>query len=571
MEATKSWTIWDAYASVLVEQGITKLFGMVGDGAGLIESAYKKDGLEIFTARDQRIAVGMAMGHAQVSGSPAVLVTSPGPGIANCIMGVLEAYSAAVPLVIISNATARNMRGEGAFQEANSIAMMQSVTKWSYRVEHSSKAVWALRRAFFVAVNGKPGPVYIEIPDDLTWEDVIDESFSDADKKNLHEWGPIFSQPEEKRMRDVFVELTNARRPVFLLGGGCQHRPLVSELTISLAEAHGVAIFTTASGRGIVDERHPNAFGNVGLYTLPQIKQLLFEADLIVAIGTQLEETALMGWKEALSDTFFVHIDCHYESLERSVYADCRLLGDAQLSLQLLWNMSCEYMKSGTSNKSDWMKRMQEVKQEALSAWGEIDNTEAPVRSMLKEIEHEFGEHVILVQDNGLHDMWGYSYPVYTVVPPSRTVVPGEQTALGLPMGISLGAKIADRKANVVAFLGDGSFEMGYSAVGSAAEHQLGITFIVINNGGFSWPRFQQSLSNVEVGCSFQIEHDYAALTRSVGGYYAKLTHPNDYQKALKESRLYTQQNKIALLELVVTWDQDLPITVMLQYGDKEH
>ncbi|MGG0756787.1 thiamine pyrophosphate-binding protein [Brevibacillus laterosporus] len=569
MEAIKSLTIWDAYASVLVEQGITKLFGMVGDGAGLIESAYKKEGLHIFTARDQRIAVGMAMGHAQVSGNPAVLVTSPGPGIANCIMGVLEAYSAAVPLIVISNATARNMRGEGAFQETNSIAMMQPVTKWCYRVEHPEKAIWALRRAVFVAINGKPGPVYLEIPDDLTWEELGSGSFSD-DKKNLDEQGPIFSQPEEQSMRNVFNQLTKAKRPIILLGGGCQHRPFVSELTISLAEAHGLAIFTTASGRGIVDERHPYAFGNVGLYTLPQIKKLLFEADLITAIGTQLEETALMGWKEALSNTCFVHIDCHYESLERSVHADYRLLGDAQLSLQNLWRMSCENMDCGTNSKNEWIKRMQEVKQEALSAWAEIEDIKAPVRSMLKGIEHEFGEHVVLVQDNGLHDMWGYSYPVYTVAPPGRTVVPGEQTALGLPMGISLGAKIADRKAHVIALLGDGSFEMGYSAVGSAAEHQLGITFIVINNGGFSWPRFQQSMSEMEIGCCFQIELNYAALAQSVGGYYKKLTTPNEYQEALKEARLYTEQNKIALLELVVNWDQDLPITVMMQYGDKE-
>ncbi|RFB28635.1 thiamine pyrophosphate-binding protein [Brevibacillus sp. VP] len=569
MEAIKSLTIWDAYASVLVEQGITKLFGMVGDGAGLIESAYKKEGLHIFTARDQRIAVGMAMGHAQVSGNPAVLVTSPGPGIANCIMGVLEAYSAAVPLIVISNATARNMRGEGAFQETNSIAMMQPVTKWCYRVEHPEKAIWALRRAVFVAINGKPGPVYLEIPDDLTWEELGSGSFS-ADKKNLDEQGPIFSQPEEQSMRNVFNQITKAKRPIILLGGGCQHRPFVSELTISLAEAHGLAIFTTASGRGIVDERHPYAFGNVGLYTLPQIKKLLFEADLIIAIGTQLEETALMGWKEALSNTCFVHIDCHYESLERSVHADYRLLGDAQLSLQNLWRMSCENMDCGTNSKNEWIKRMQEVKQEALSAWAEIEDIKAPVRSMLKGIEHEFGEHVVLVQDNGLHDMWGYSYPVYTVAPPGRTVVPGEQTALGLPMGISLGAKIADRKAHVIALLGDGSFEMGYSAVGSAAEHQLGITFIVINNGGFSWPRFQQSMSEMEIGCCFQIELNYAALAQSVGGYYKKLTTPNEYQEALKEARLYTEQNKIALLELVVNWDQDLPITVMMQYGDKE-
>ncbi|MCR8963995.1 thiamine pyrophosphate-binding protein [Brevibacillus halotolerans] len=570
MEAIESLTIWDAYARVLAEQGITKLFGMVGDGGGLIESAYKKEGLGIFTARDQRIAVGMAMGHAQVSGSPAVLVTSPGPGIANCIMGVLEAYSAAVPLIIISNATARNMRGEGAFQETNSIAMMQPVTKWCYRVEHPEKAIWALRRAIFLAVNGKPGPVYLEIPDDLTWMELSSESFSDADKRNLDEQGPIFSQPEEESIRNLFAQLTKAKRPILLLGGGCQHRPFVSELTISLAEAHGLAIFTTASGRGIVDERHPNAFGNVGLYTLPQIKKLLFEADMIIAIGTQLEETALMGWKEALLHSFFVHIDCHYESLERSVHANYRLLGDAQLSLQLLWKMSSENLNWITTNKNEWIKRMQEVKKEALSVWAEVEDIKAPVRRMLKGIEHEFGEHVILVQDNGLHDMWGYSYPVYTVAPPSRTVVPGEQTALGLPMGISLGAKIAARKANVIALLGDGSFEMGYSAVGSAAEHQLGITFIVINNGGFSWPRFQQSMSEIEIGCSFQIELDYASLAKSVGGYYAKLTDLNEYQNALKEARLYTEQNKIALLELIVSWDQDLPITVMMQYGDKE-
>lgn len=556
MEQQQGANVWDLFAQKLANANIKNVFGMVGDGGGLLEAAHRQGDIKVWTARDQRIAVGMAMGYAQQTGQTAVFVTSPGPGLANSTMGILEAYSAAVPMVIVANGTARGARGKAAFQEMDAISFMRPITKWSYRVESPDQVLWALRRAFHLAANGKPGPVFLELPDDLIGEAIADDAF-------LLPTAPLRSVANPDVIAAAAKALLAAERPVFVAGGGCRDEQAACQLR-ELAALHHAAVFTTASGRGIVDEHATNSFGLVGLYTAPEAEALLQEADVVLIVGSQLEETASMGWTDGVASKTTIQIDVDYESLARSLTADHLLLGDAYYTLRALGEQTATLSVKRTA----WQQRMQGIKECLLQQWTEPEYETQTVRAVLKTVMEQFGPQLQLVQDNGLHDMWGYVYPVYAVQPPGRTFVPGEMTALGLPLGVALGAKLAAPDKPVVALLGDGSFQMGSGAVVTAIDLGLGITFVILDNGGFSWPRYQQAQSGDQsIGCVFETRQNWKQLIASNDGLYARPNGRAELDEVLARAKQLNVEGKVAIIEIPIEWNEDIPVGVTSHYG----
>lgn len=546
-------SIWDLYTFILKGSKTTNVFAMVGEGDGFLEAAHLAD-MNVYTSKDQRIAASMAMGYAQISNEPVVYATSPGPGLVNGLTAVLESFSACVPLIIISSGTSRAALGTGAFQEFSSIDLMKSITKWQYRIEHEDQAEWALKRALHMAVNGKPGPVYLEIPNDLEKKNY--EKPSSVIPKD-----PITMCPDPMQIQLVEKILRKSKRPVFIAGGGCQNNSSLKHSLLALTEKYKAAFFTTASGRGIVNENHPHVFGNIGLYMLPEAKELLREGDVFLAFGTQLEETSLMGWKDIADDNFFIHIDNDYTSLRKSVKEDISILGDVNWAVKQL----IEYENTENLERHSWVEQQRRVKHQLILKWTKAEFSEYPVRASFNILSQFMKENDILVQDNGLHDIWGYSYPIF-INETGRTLVPGEQTALGVPMGVSVGAKLARPDSTVITFIGDGSFEMGKGALDTACELGLGIIFIIINNGGYSWPRLNQQKMNVSIGCNFR-QHQWVHEIQSVQGSFYSPSNEKELKNAICKAKERSKEGELSLIEICIDWDNDIPITVLQEYG----
>jgi acetolactate synthase-1/2/3 large subunit len=550
--------IWELYASTFYTSGVNKLFGVVGDGSGLLEASYRHSGFDIVTARDQRIAIAAAMGYAQTTGKVAIYTASPGPGLANALIGILEAWSACVPLVIISNGVASIVHRQGAFQELDNMTLLKPVTKWCYRLEKGENAYWALQRACYYAVNGKPGPVFLEVPDDIAEPDAWPEQQLPLK--------PLRWQADADSIKQALFMLSMAQKPVCIAGGGCKVSQAGTLLT-AVAELYNAALFTTASGRGAIDERHQLACGLIGLYATPPADQLLQDADVLFIVGSQLEETATMGWKDAANQKTIIQLDCNFESMRRSILAQCCLVGDAELSLRQLYTLALQMQESPSPDRRLWRQRIVETKQGLAARWTRSSFDETPIRSLFRTLPEHFGQDMVLVQDNGLSDMWGYFSPVYEVVPPGFTITPGEQTGLGLAMGCALGAKIGLPNASIVAVVGDGSFQMASNAIVTAAEHELGITYIVINNGGFGWPLLEQTREKSVVGSIFHIQPNWLTFAQSVGCFTAQPQNAGELSIALAEAKRVNSVGKVALIEVKTHWDQDIPIGVRIHYG----
>lgn len=474
---------WHAAADWLTACGVREVIGLPDDDLGLLRALVDSD-IRFVSCRDQRNAVFMTAGRAVQSGALGVCVLGKGPAITNAATGVAEAAHSHVPLVLLASGTAVGRRGSGAFQEMDQIAVVRPLVKWAVRVDHPERVVPALERAAAVATSGAAGPVYVELADHLQESEVL----------RTREWAPVPERAESRASGDsaALHRVRASSRPVLLVGGGMRHRdPAVLE---RFAELTGAAVFCTASGRGVVDEHHEQFCGLAGLYARPATEELWRTADLVVAVGTRLEETATTGWQSwgVTAEVLQINVEAAEFSCE---FPGPRVLGDA---IGVLGGWIGEL--GGNARDADWVERIVKVR---AALWTEPRPARqaagcVAVMDVLDAVQSAFPHDRVLVQENGLQDMWSYVYPYYSVGRSGGSVVPSEQTALGFGAGAAAGVKLAAPERPVVALVGDGAFGLFQPELPTLAREGIGVVYVVLHNGGYGWLQHQLGVHGLE-------------------------------------------------------------------------
>ncbi|WP_030411462.1 thiamine pyrophosphate-binding protein [Streptomyces sp. NRRL S-1448] len=480
---------WAAIADHLHHLGTTAVFGLPGDDMAPLGALEHSD-VRVVLCRDQRNAVFMATGYALAAGRPGVCVIGKGPAVTNALTGLLEARSAAVPLILIADGTRLDRVGTGAFQELDQLAAVRPYVKWAVRVDHVERLPGALEKAAALAVNGTPGPVYVELAEQIAGEPV----------PRTGAWRPAVPQrpaPDPAALAATAARIAAAERPLLLVGGGARHRNADRRIE-RFAERLGAGIFTTASGRGTVAEDHPLHCGVSGLYTVAPVDALWREADLVVALGSRLEETATFGWPEGADQLPVVQAVLGEESLVLDrpgsyVLADVAATVDGWAGLL-----------DGHRPDGAWAERVRSVR--AALAQRAADRAEeagkrapdgtVPVARVLAELERAVPAGRVLVQENGLQDMWSYFFPHYALGAGGGSVVPSEQTPLGFGAAAAVGVRLAEPAGRpVVAVVGDGAFHLFRAELPTVADAGAAVLYVVLDNGGYGW--LQSNLDRV--------------------------------------------------------------------------
>lgn len=541
-------TAWDLIARTIADAGCRLVVGLPSDEPGLLDAADRHPDLKALGVRDQRVGACAAIGHTAVSGRPAVLALNSGPSFVNALTGLLEASSLGCSTLVITTRIPASELGRGGFQQLDQLAMAAPLAKWSFPVEQADQLVWALRRAVHMAVNGAPGVVVLEIAHEVLESDLTAAEPMGAVRR-------LAAVASEKAVEEAVRQLRNAQRPVVVAGGGAKAAG-AGEALLSLAERIDAPLFTTASGRGVIDEDHPLAHGLIGLYTSPAAQPLLDEADLVFVIGSRLEETARMGWFRPGAGRL-IQLDSDPAAFSLVAEADVNLLGDAALTLRRL--LGVLGARDLDVSDSAWRRRIGRVQHEPRPAPGAEDMALSAPDAITAAID-AFGRDLILVQENGLHDMWGYYYPVVSVSDRSTVISPGEQTMVGFGLGAALGAAVTDRSRPTVVICGDGAAEMSLAALPTAAEHQCGITVLMLDNRGFGWPRFVRSHSDSDDSLTrFATLPHVGRVVESLGGWTADPATRGELAAALEKARLVTADGGLALIGVHVADDDIAP------------
>ncbi len=539
---------WQVIVEALEAEGVRCVFGMPGNPRLLYDALYDSRSVKAIHAREQSSGVFMAIGHARATGGVGVCFGSTGPGFTNMLSGILEAQAASTPLVVLSASVSTTHEGLPAFQETDQLAMARPVTKWSYRIPSPERTPWAIRRAFQIARSGCPGPVYVEIPTDLSLQPRAISAYTPSVR-------PAPPRPDAAALEQLVDLLNQAERPVAVAGGGTVWAGAFGEV-MRLADELKVPVLTTASGRGSIDERNPLSLGLTGLYFTRVGREVYFDADLLLILGSRNDQFETGMWHYRPANAKIAQIDIDAEAIGRNWIPDQGIVADVRSSLGDLIaaadppsSLRVERAERIAAQKSAYLA---EIAEECANSYPHVKT-----KVVLNAYQRIFGRDSVLVNENGSQDLWSYYAPYFTV-PARGCVPPGAQTCMGAGVSGAVGVKLARPESAVVCVTGDGAFQMHMREIATAAQYKLGITYLVLNNRALGWIRFHQRRGGARyIATEFDVQADFATVASASGCFGATVHRPEELEPALEQARAANEQARPAVLDITV--DDELP------------
>lgn len=545
--------VFETIAYNLKSFGTKIVYGLPSDDLMLMKSINNHD-IEYFITKDQRNAVFMAVGDAMTSKQLGVCNIGKGPAITNCMTGLLEAKSQSIPLLIIASGTNTVNYGKNkAFQEAEQIKIVSPLVKWCHRVENIESIEWVLKKAVFLAINGTPGPVYIEIPEDIGKEKIPKKDFK------LNSYERLKTVPDFGTMKKFKDKIQTSERPIILVGGGCKWFKDHNLIT-QFSEQLGAPIFTSASGRGSVDEEHRLFCGLGGLYCPERMKSCIQKSDLIIALGSKLEETVLFGWEEVFENAETIEVNLNEEDFNLDIDS-FKVIGEAELTLKKVMNGLAPQFQM-----QNWTEDILEAKRKMLVDKNNISNKTYSLRvvDVLKVIQKDINSPSIFVHENGLQDMWSYFYPYFVLKRTQDAIVPSEQTSLGFGCSAAIGVAKAKPETCVIAFVGDGAFNMFSSELATLGSNRIPIIYVVLKNGGYGWLEYQNSMDQQPLFLDRSLP---LAIMKHDQFRNLQVSSKNELANKWSEALKFHSQGKTVIFEVDVEPD-DVPFALTKIDGD---
>lgn len=541
-----SETFWAATTAAFADAGCGAVFGVPTDEPGLLDAAAASDRIAAFPVRDQRAGASHACGYAKVSGRPVVLALSSGPSFLNALAGISEAASLGTPLIVVTTRIPASGIGRGGFQELDQRTAAASIAGWVHCVERLEDVSWSVHRAVALARTARPSVTVLEFTDEVAR---LGPPPADTAVGSTPEPRAVPCDEDLERAVDL---MRSARRPLVVAGAGAG---AAVEPLRDLMSVWGAAGATTSAGRGAIDEHDDMACGLVGLYATPPLQEVFSAADVVLGVGTRWEETATMGW-DGLSEARVIHIDRDVTAFNQSVRTEAALHGDAALTVGRL----VELLSSGPEPVTDpeFADTVRDAVEAARRRCGR-DSAGSSCATTLRCLQERLPAGFVLAQDNGLHDIWSYHFPLLRVRAGGTVIGPGEQTVMGHGLAAGVGAALAEPERVTVAVTGDGAFSMSASSLAVAAEHGCRLLAVVFDDGGFGWPRLLRSAEDRPCEVTvFGGGSSVAGCARAYGAEVATVGGMEELEECVERLLAVVREGRPAVLHVPVR-DDDVP------------
>jgi len=551
---TEPGTVADAIAQALVSHGVDRLFLMTGGDLALWR-ALRDHGIQMCLARSEAASVVMADAYARVTGRTAVVYGQWGPGAANVAGALADAWWARSPVLALTTTVPSTSEYKFEYQEIDQPPMFEPVTKWQARISRPDRAGELVAQALTLASAGSPGPVHVDLPSDM-----VKQPISSATPAVTRTAAPVTPPaPSAAAVAAIVERIGRSKRPVILSGNGVLLGDGALDL-IAFAEAAGIPVATTMGGKGSIPENHELSIGVAGRYSRKVSNDVLRDADLVLAIGTDMGGLASDTYTLPTAEADVLQIDLDAEQIGRTrdvvlgVTADggaaCRALRDAFESVRPSPEHE-QWRSAVTARCSAWMQTFKDVAERPAD--GHV-RPEA-VAWILRE---EAGSDDIIVADTGFMGAWGGTlFPVHAV---GRTFLRAAGT-LGWAFPAVLGAQLAAPESRAFALVGDGGFGYNVGDLETAVRLDIPAITIVLNNACLAYEHvgFMNNYAGdvVDEVCDF-LDIDHAAVARAFGAFGARVDSADGLRTALREA---IASNRPALIDVVVSKSRFAPVT----------
>ncbi|MFN2532691.1 MAG: biosynthetic-type acetolactate synthase large subunit [Pyrinomonadaceae bacterium] len=520
-------------AQILVEtllrDGVDTIFGYPGGAVLHIydELARNQQRLRHILARHEQGAVHMAEGYAKVTGRPGVALVTSGPGATNAVTGIANAFMDSTPLLVITGQVPRNMIGTDAFQEIDTVGITRPCTKYNYLVRSAGELEEIVREALYLARSGRPGPVLVDIPKDVTAE-LATPLWST--RKKLPGYHPQQFADEEQVERAV-NKIVSAERPILYVGGGVIHANAAEEL-LRFAEALNLPVAPTLMGLGCFPSAHRLSLGMLGMHGTYSANMAISESDLIVAIGVRFDDRVTGALDKFAPQAEIIHVDVDPSSVSKNVRAHFPLVGDAKSVIeQFLQSLPSKL--PGMERLVTWWKQIEKWKKFAPLTYENSDDVIKP-QYLCQELHRLTRGEAIIATDVGQHQMWLAQY--YGFNGPRQSITSGGLGTMGFGFPAAIGAKFAFPDRQVIAFVGDGGFQMTAQELATAVQYGTNVKVIVVNNNYLGMVRQWQELFYQGNYSAVGMEGapDFVKLAEAYGALGLRATKPGELKEVLE-------------------------------------
>ena len=521
----------------LRQEGVSHIFGYPGGAVlPIYDAIFDCHDIKHILVRHEQGAGHMADGFARSTGKVGVCLATSGPGATNLVTGIATAYMDSIPMVAITGQVRTSALGKDAFQEADITGITMPITKHNYLVKHVEDLALALAEAFHIARTGRPGPVLVDIPLDVSKNqiefDVKTDYPSLINIPSYRPAGPTGRVPE-LQIRKAAQLIAEAHRPVLYVGGGAVASGAQAEVT-ALAEKTNILTTTTLLGKGSLDETHPLSMGMLGMHGTAYANHAVNQSDLLIAVGARFDDRVTGNVEKFATGAKIIHIDIDPAEIGKVIQPDVPIVGDVKAILtELLKHVQPRPADAWNDTILEWKRRFPLVFPDDGQLYAEY---------AIEQLSEIFDHDCIMATDVGQHQMWAAQY--FKCKRTRQWVTSGGLGTMGYGLPAAIGAQFANPDKRVVCLSGDGSFQMMTQELMTATVYGLPVITVIVNNKSLGMVRqwqemfYEERYSQVDL----QASPDFVKLVEAYGGVGFRATTPAEYRDVLAKAKAITDR-----------------------------
>ena len=538
----------------LLDEGVDTVFGYPGGAVlNIYDYLYKyKDKIKHYLSCHEQSAAHAADGYARSTGKVGVCIATSGPGATNLVTGIATAYMDSVPLVAITGNVAKNLLGKDSFQEVDITGITMPITKHNFIVKDINNLQETIRKAFYIAREGRPGPVLIDIPKDIT-----------SDKTEYKDLKPLEVEPKSKHITDNVLKevakyINESSKPFIYAGGGIINSNATEEL-INFAEKLNAPVATTLMCRGAISSEHRLNTGMIGMHGSNASNILATKADLIIALGARFSDRVISN-RKFIKNAKVIQIDVDPAEINKNVKVDSFIIGDIKTALQRLTPLLDD------KKNQEWLDTLDDLKVLDVAKNSNDDVEELTPKFLLNKLSEIDKGDFIIATEVGQHQMWTAQF--FNFKSPRTLISSGGLGTMGFGLGAAIGAKVANPEKTVFNIAGDGSFGMNCNEFATAVKYNIPIKIIVMNNNSLGMVRQWQSFFYEARYSQTTLDRatDFVKLAEAFGGVGFRVEKRDDLENVLNEA---LSINKPVIIDYRI--DSDKKVFPMVAPGAPIH
>lgn len=549
----------------LKDEGVEYIFGYPGGAVlHLYDALFQQDDVKHILVRHEQGATHAADGYARATGKPGVVLVTSGPGATNAVTGIATAYMDSIPMVVISGQVPSAVIGSDAFQEVDMVGITRPCVKHNFLVSDVSKIAETIKKAFYVATSGRPGPVVIDIPKDVTAPDKT-VPYNYPKKIEMRSYHPA-TTGNKGQIKKAVELLLSAQRPVIYSGGGVVLGEGSKELT-ELAHTLGFPVTQTLMGLGAFPSTDKQFVGMLGMHGTYEANMTMHESDLILAIGARFDDRVTGKLDMFCPYAKIIHVDIDPASISKTVKVDVPIVGEVKLVLnQLLDGLKDAKYKVNKQASEMWWKQ--------INQWRSVECMEYDRRSraikpqfVIEQLYEVTKGDAFVTSDVGQHQMWAAQY--YPFDKPRRWINSGGLGTMGFGLPAAIGVKLAHQDSDVACVTGDASIQMCIQELSTALQYNTPVKIINLNNNYLGMVRQWQEFSYESRYSHSYMETipDFVKLAEAYGHVGIRVENPDDVRPALE--RAFAMKDRTVFLDILT--DRTENVYPMIEAGKAHH